>query len=335
MYIVIVGPAAVGKGIAMGPAYNMLKRLDITMSAQSTTRQALIEDLTESTTVEIYDGSTVTESNLTIFSKEFSVFLGHQNVELISNITDWFDCENEWTYKTKGRGTEKIEGLFVNLIGATTPGILQKTLTEDAISGGLTSRIVLVYAQEKSKIVPIPMLSTEAPKLLDHLERDLGSIACLHGEFRLTEDVIHKWVDWYIEQESEDTFKNHSRLQGYSGRRPLHLLKLMMIMSASRSDEMVITSDDFDTAVSTLREAEVCMPEVFKGYGQNVLAEFVEIAMNEIRKDGLLSKKDFLRRHVNDLDLEDLNKILGTLEGMGFCSLIAKPSGVYIRYLGG
>jgi len=196
MYIVLVGPAAIGKGISMGPALDLLNALGIKISAQSVTRQALIEDMLECTETRQVGTEMIQETSITIFSEEFSVFLGHQQVELVSNLTNWFDCPRTWTYKTKARGEEKLHGLYVNIIGATTPGILQKSLTEDALSGGFTSRVVLVYSDKKSKIVPIPAITKNEKDLYNKLLLDLQRISELQGHFRVTDEFIERWVDW-------------------------------------------------------------------------------------------------------------------------------------------
>lgn len=328
MFVVLVGPAAIGKGISMGPAEDMLAELGVRTSAQSTTPQALIEEMISGRKAEESE-----DSCLTIFSQEFSVFLGKQNHDLIAMLTNWFDCPNHWSYMTKARGEEKIVNLYLNVIGATTPGILQKTLTEDAISGGFTSRVILVFSDVESKIIPIPAVNNPGKELYTKLLLDLQRIGEMHGYFRVTQEVVDLWVEWYVRQKKEAPFKTHKQLCEYTGRRPMHLLKLMMIYSAARSDEMIIREEDFKNAWDCLRETESQMANAFRGYGRNELAQFVELAMEEIRVCGILYVKDFIRSHRSDVTAEDMERIIGTLVAMGFCKLIQTDKGKILKYV--
>jgi hypothetical protein len=159
MYIVLVAPSGKArKGTAMSPGLEILEDLNIHLAAESITREALIRELrTATTTVTNDDGTIEFHSSLTIYSPELVVFLGHNNPQLLSDLTDWYDCRRKWTYRTKTQGTDEIHGVWVNLIGATTPELLQSALPLDAIGGGLTSRMVFVFEETKGKIVPAPL----------------------------------------------------------------------------------------------------------------------------------------------------------------------------------
>lgn len=333
-YIVLVGPPAIGKGVAMGAASNMLRHCGIRISAQSATRQALIRDLTEATETEMLEDESVRlHSSLTIFSKELAVFLNQKDYQLISDLTDWYDCEDIWTYDTVSRGKESIEGLFVNLIGATTPEILQSTLPEGAVGGGLTSRIVFVYADKKSRCVPVPMESAQDELLQTCLKNDLERISFMSGEFKLEKLVVDKWITWYLEQESTTLFANTRRLLPYVGRRQAHFLKLMMVVSASRSSECVIRAVDFDTALLLLEECEMMMPKVFQGYGRSSISDLLPIYMKDISTRKRMLKREFAEQHVSDLDPADLDRVLQTLTTIGFCRIIETGTGDVIEFI--
>ena len=336
MYIVLVGPPAIGKGMAMGPARSMLHRAGVKMSASCTTLQAMIEDLLDATDTQLVDGNPVISSSLTVVSPEFAVFLGRNNGEFCDKITDLFDCPSPWSYKTKARGLEEMEAVFLNLIGATTPGLLQATMSGEAITGGLMSRVVLVYADKKSRIVPIPSAVVRDERLKDKLYRDLLHIADLEGQFKIAADLVDPWVDWYTQKDASDELARDRRFAAYCGRRHTHVLKLMMILSASRSDELIIRAEDFSRALSFIGEAETQMPKAFRGYGKNVLSEFIAAAQGEIETAKFIYLKDFKKRHLNDVSVEDIDRVLKALETTGFCKLVrGDKGGEIIKYTGG
>ena len=158
MYVVLVAPSGKArKGTAMGVGLQMLEELGVKLAAESITREALVRELANVSDKIIYPDNERVEfhSSLTIFSPELTVFLGHNNFQLMSDLTDWYDCRQKWIYRTKNMGTDEIVGVWVNLIGATTPSLIQTALPMDAIGGGLTSRIIFVCEQNKKRIVPV------------------------------------------------------------------------------------------------------------------------------------------------------------------------------------
>jgi len=69
-------------------------------------------------------------------------------------LTDLFDCEElPWKYRTKHSGSNVIPSVFLNLVAATTPDALASALPSTAIGGGLTSRIMFIWADKKYKKV--------------------------------------------------------------------------------------------------------------------------------------------------------------------------------------
>ena len=195
---------------------------------------------------------------MTIFAKELTVSSKHDNRQLIMDLTDWYDCDDSWTYRTKGSGTNSIIGVWVNMLGGTTPTLLNSTLTSEAASGGLTGRMIFVYAGKKGKSVPFPHLLKVNDNLRDDIINDLNIIAMMGGEFKIDEDFFNEYAKWYPQYEQNPPFHD-DRLAGYVERRPKHMLKLAMILSASRSDSRIMTVGDMHKNDALLREIEVNM----------------------------------------------------------------------------
>lgn len=270
LYVVLTAPAGKArKGTAMAPARRFIDRIGIPLAAEAVTREALIRTLKESEAVTNTEDGIIMHSSLTVFSPELTVFLGYNNIQLMSDLTDWFDCAEKWVYRTKTAGTDDIIGVFINLLGATTPDLIRSTLPLDAIGGGLTSRMIFVYEEKKGKIVPFPFMSEEARQLETKLYYDIECINMLQGQFKFTKGFLNMWGDWYTAQEGRNPFgKNYNKaFDGYIERRPTQILKLSMIMNASRTDEMVLEEQDLSRAVNLLERTEVKMPNVFGGIG--------------------------------------------------------------------
>lgn len=323
MYIVLVGPSGLGKGMAMGPAIEILRDMQIKLAAEATTREALIRDLSECTDTTIADGGKklAMHCSLTVFSEELTVFLGYSNLQLMADLCNWYDCRREWTYQTKHQGVDSIHGVWVNLLGGTTPELLQSSLPQDAIGGGLTARMILVYETKRGKIVPIPTLSERARKVRQDLLQDGYRIANMFGTFRVTDELVLAYTDWYNNQDKDKPQFSDPRFGGYLRRRPLHAIKVAMLLSASQSDDMVITAEHFDKARRIITETEANMGNTFRGMtAENTRAQLVSTLKQvaaALMQHQELSYAQLLQLFYQDIDKWGMDKILETLMGMG------------------
>lgn len=324
MYIVLVGPPGkVRKGTAMSFGSSFLSRIGVKISADSSTREALIQNITESqdTIIDEATGAMRFHSSLTIYAPELVVFLGYNQQQLMMDLTDWFDCgkgpDGIWTYRTKHQGTDNIVGIWINLIGATTPDLLRSSLSMDAIGGGLTSRIIFVYENEKYKSCPIPFLSPAEEQLGEDLYYDLEQIYMLKGEFKPTQGYIELWKEWYTESDANPIFDD-PRLAPYCERRPVHVMKLAMICSAARSDSLILEKQDLERSIQIMNMTERNMPATFSGIGKSPHADVLSRVMNEVGMRGEVSVRELQRKFYNDADARVLQLIIQTLENMGF-----------------
>lgn len=331
MYIVLIGPPGrCRKGTAMGQAQPFLRELGIRLSSNSITREALIRELQEAkATDHDEEGIPIYHASLTVFSKELTVFLGYKNNVLMSDLTDWYDCDDHWIYKTKTQGEDHIIGVWLNLVGATTPELIRSSLPEDMVGSGLASRCIFVYEENKGKIVVDPFITQKHTALQQKLISDLWRISSLSGQFRVTEDFIERWCGWYPVQDRETDFHD-PRFAGYLERRPTHLLKLSTILSASRSDDKLVSSYDFDRALRILKQVEVKMPYTFQGMGRNPQADLLMkiLVFLEARKE--VTHAELLQRFYNDADDRTLNLILDTLVNMKY----VLRAGSKLKYVG-
>lgn len=321
MYIVLVGPSAARKGTAMGPGLDILQSVGtIKIAANSTSLQALIKRLKETNhnDPDLETGEMIFHASMTVFSKEFTVFLGYQNNAMISALCDWYDCDKRWSYETISRQTEEIVGVWVNLIGATTPDLIRLCMPIEMIGGGLTSRIIYVVADKKAKSEPYPQTTVDEEEMKIHLIHDLEKIALLAGKFKYSEAFLSAWGDWYVDndQKPPDLGKH---FQGYLGRRATHVMKLAMISSASRHGTMHLELKDLYNAIDTITEVEQTMPGVFKGVGKNPYADVMQQSITWLctLNKPEVTVQEFYLRYQDDLDRFSLDRLIQSLEIIG------------------
>jgi len=333
MYIVLVGPSGSRKGTAMAPGLSLIKNMGIKVAAESTTREQLIRSLRESTNSVMTGDRLTMHASLTIFSKELTVFLGYNNLQLMADLCDWFDCGENWKYETKHCGVDDISGVWVNLMGATTPELLQSTLPRDAIGGGLTARMILIFERGKGKTIILPVLTKVEKDLGEKLQRDLEQINMMTGEFKFTEEWLEAYANWRHSQD-KNLPDLDTRFGGYIERRPIHLLKLCMILSASRSSSMVIDTADLERANNLLLDTEKRMHLAFSGVGRYKMADVLMNIWTFIAMRKEVDDRQIMKQFYYDVDKDEMHKMLRTLQTMGVISIGSSGDRMLIRYVG-
>jgi hypothetical protein len=145
---------------------------------------------------------------------------------------------------------------------------------------------------------------------------------------------MKQYIDWYIHQENHKPFKDE-RLAGYVERRPGHLLKLCMILCASRTNDMTITVFDLERAQFILGQTEIKMPQVFSGMGKNPLASVIHRAMQLLATYGEMTNEQLYTILSNDVDTYRYEQVLATLEASGYAKVIISGKKKIIKKMEG
>jgi hypothetical protein len=326
LYVVLVGPpgrckksTAMRTGRALGGQVPGME-----FSVDSTTRERLVLDMATS----FKDG----QSAITVHSSEFASLVTSSGMDMVAFLTDVFDSPLEWTHKTKSGGTNKIKAPFCNMLAAATPEWIAKGLPLDTIGIGFTSRIVFIYADTPRKKPPFPRLTEAQKRLSELLTEDLARIASLNGEFTFNDEAYAMYEAWYEARFDNPNPTHDPRLDGYFERKPMHLIKLCMIVSASKRDDLIITEDDLVQSLKMFDRAEQHMPKVFAAVGRNPLYAEQEAALELLVHSGEgFTKGQLLERLGHNIRVEELEEILQALQIVGKVQIL--PGGTY-KFIG-
>ena len=329
LYVVLVGPSATGKGTAMKYASDIIEQVpSVRLSAQATSLQALIRRMKETnlTDIDLITGEQQFHSSLTIFSTEFTVFLGYHNKELIAALCEWYDCHSRWSYETIARKKEEVIGVWVNILAGTTPDSIQSSLPLESIGGGLTSRIIFVYEEKKEKLVIFPTKTDEEIRLQQMLINDLEQISMLSGKMEYTDDFMAAYSNWCVEADKNPPFYD-TKFDGYCGRRRKHLISLAMVCNASRCSDMMMDAEDLARAAGYLAEVELKMGLVFKGMGKSdisgLISEAIVFIENSLTPE--IPLWQFARHFEGNMDKLIMDRVLVTLEASNYVQVKKRP----------
>ncbi len=348
LYVVFVGePGGPRKSQAISFGTKFLSEIpDITVCADSITPQAMIQDLEECCADEpMPDGTTFKHSSLTVTSKEFETFMGQksENAKMIIALTDLFDAQElPWRYRTKHSGSNVIPSVFLNILAATTPESLNSSFPSTAIGTGLTSRIMFIWADNKSKKITFPVETPEDIILRDKLVSDLFVISRMAGTYRYTEDSAKKWDHWYQNYDERHPNRkcNDPSFNGWYERKPLYIQKLSMIVAASESTEMFVKWKHIERAINYIEEVESPMSNVFRAVGRSLIAADVELLCSVVKSEGITSEKRLMSLVWRDIDSQKFDNVIQTAMKAGRISRVYehpnKPmlKGVFYTYIG-
>lgn len=339
-YICLVAPPGVaGKSTTADVGISLLRQVPgINFGPNVATWQALVTSLTESREdYPLPDGEFVPMCAITISSAELGNFLRPEDQEMVTLLTDLYDCREDVFKKvTKGGGDEIIVNHWINLIGCTTPAWIASNWGRYFIGGGFSSRMIFLFADHKRQLIAYPRRANGVePGLRQSLIDDLTEIAEIQGEFELTEEAYIWGTAWYENHNAGDNpLRLDPRTQGYWSRKQMHMHKTAMVLSAARRDTRVITLEDLRDAERYLQEVEPDMLAVFGEMNHELVADQMALVLEAIRSRGPLAKTTLYRLFVNRLGFETFNECLDGLIAAGLARLISDADGVKIHFSG-
>lgn len=321
IYVVLVAePGVARKTQAIKYGVNLLNTVpDIRLSADSSTKEAMTDDIKGSEVGELLtSGETLLHSSINIISKEFESFLGQkkENTRMLTALTDLFDCPDSWSARTRHSGSQDIIRPWVNLLAATTPDSLASSLPATAVGGGLTSRIMFVWADKKKKSVAIPSMTEEEVKIKEKLEKDLYQISRISGEYAMSADCLKKWIAWYNEfdeDESGERICTDKSFSGWYSRKPTYIIKVAMLRAAAEDNIMVIQWKHIEEAIKDIQEVELQMGNAFKAIGKSEVSAEVDTVMTIISNYGWISEKQLMTIVWRDIDSSKFDNVIDTI----------------------
>lgn len=294
-YILIVAPpGVVSKSTTAAIAIDLLRQVPgVKFGPQMVTWPALVKAFADAKEEFEFEDAWHPMCAMTIESSELGNLINPADREMIDLlVTLWDSKTGALDKRTKTSGSDEVVNPWINMIACTTPAWIEGNFPEYVIGGGFTSRCLFVYAEKKEKLVAYPTRSI--PKELADIKvlllQDLEHIAnTMVGPFTLDPTAIEWGTKWYESHNgSPPDHLNDERFAGYLARKQTHMHKLAMVLSASRNDSRIITTEDLITADEMLTDLEKDMPKVFARIGRSEQSIQAERFIKHVQQQGAI-----------------------------------------------
>jgi hypothetical protein len=296
---------------------------ELNMSADTTSKEALIQDMEDfGADEQMPDGTLFKHCSVNIISREFESFLGQkkENTKMVVFLTDLFDAkEIPWRYRTKTSGSNKLASPFLNLLAATTPDSIASCLPSSAIGGGLTSRMLFIWADCKYKKVALPQNTSAVLKLRQHLVDDLFQISRIVGNYEFSKSGSEKWVTWYNDYDEDNLNRlcKDPTFNGWYSRKPMYILKVAQAFAAAKTNKLIMEWDYIAESIEAIEEIEKDMTQVFRAVGKSQVTSEVDMLMQIIKQRRAIDEKALKNLVWRDMDASKFDNVIATVTGTG------------------
>lgn len=323
-YIFIIGNSGeVRKSTSTGIGYSLIDDSGIVrLMSERLTDRSLINQMKRSKTEFYHDFERKKfsrQSAVYAYASELVIFLKEVKGSISELLTTLWDCPKKWTYETHGDGEIELDGVCLNILGASTPTWLQRSIPAEEMEGGLASRIVFVVEMNPPERYNAWGVPKEARPLIDEMKpkliEDLRRFCLIQGTFTYTDDAKNFYESWYKKHRKNTKNITDIRFKGYYSRKPVTVWKLAMILSIAESDELIFSSKHVKTALDWLDEIEDSMLEAFGVIGDNPLAKGMKTVFDSVKnqKDGV-NAADVYRTMYTSYNKKEFEQIIHEMQ---------------------
>lgn len=331
-YIMLVAHPGVGKTRTINEGRDLVMGLpEFHLAPISMTFASLVDKLVKSKRVIIRPGEDPLEYNtMAIFADELGAFIHKYDNEMIDGLANfYYNTPYDQTRRTSDINI-KIRSPQINILCGSTPQNLTDLMPEKAWGQGFTSRLMMVFSDER--IIGDDFAEESSADFTD-LAHDLGLINDLIGQFEVTAEyrtAVNHWRGL-----GEPPVPSHPKLIHYVTRRREHLYKLSMVAAIDRSNALILTRDDFNTAMRWLLDAESTMLDIFKAGATNADAQAMDEILHfiKINDRGFGVNEQSITRFAGErIPLHSILRVIEIMERSGQIYLHGTDRNTQLRY---
>ena len=301
MYVMLVGLAGTKKSTAIKISAKLIKQAGYDKFAAKKTRQEkFLIDLAETSGIsEGFEGegaalkgedildmnlfgtediSDMAPAEVFVAADEINNFIGTGNLDFMSILGELWDIDEPYDYKLKNSKSVIIPNPTISILGGNTFVGFNKLFPPEATEQGFFSRMLFIYAEPKGRLFTIP--PEPDMELQARLIAQLKEIkAKVQGKVTMTADAYTLLDKIYKGWPGIDD----ARFDSYENRRIIHLLKLAMLIAATKLSTEIKYADILE-ANTILTYTEQLMPKALGEFGKAKDSDVVHKIMAMLNK---------------------------------------------------
>lgn len=319
-YIMLMGDPGVRKSTAINIAKGLLRESGYSRFGpdKSSKEQFLAEmkqyDDSDSIAAEDLEALTLDEpSEVYVVAGEFTDFIGPNNMEFVTLLTNLWDCPEEYKNPKRTAKNVMVHQPTVSILGGNTQQGFALAFPPEALGNGFMSRLIMVHGDSTGIMIPWPKPADAmlGASLANHLSEIKAKVK---GEFTKGKGVDELGARMYKECVPVD---DH-RFKHYATRRFTHLLKNAMILAAADLTTE-IQVEHLLKANTLLAYTETKMPKALGEFGKSKYSETANTILGILNKAiRPVSLNELWKRVANDLTkISELGDIMKNLHHAG------------------
>lgn len=250
IYVALISShPATKKGIPIGLCKTLLQEVDRTrIISGCNSIQGIIKQLGAQKT--LGSGGVIGDAHAIILSDEFHTLLTEdpKALSILTGLYGTHEHEKVWEYTLK-ESQIVLKSPCLTMLVASNEMLFSKVITAKEIEGGFIGRIIMV---KESGVRRFNSLAFPPKHKLNPagLAIRLVEISKIRGEFNWSDEVRDLYDQWYLKMQGED----HSDTTGAYGRLGDQVLKVAMLISLSKKNELVLDWEDIELAIDKCEE---------------------------------------------------------------------------------
>jgi hypothetical protein len=208
------------------------------------------------------DGGLLLSHECIGLSEEMQGILPDQDLGHLTLYNILYDLPNIHKAVTRTHGEIKLESPYCSILTGAQPAFLATTMPEQAWGMGFMSRSIMVFDTPRERRSMFELRDVDH-KLKADLIADLKAISALTGWMEWSTDAIKLYDEWWVVEGGKPVPTQKRLAMGYNSRRELHMAKLAMIHSLSRSSDLLVELCDVKNAILDLLHFEAQMKNIF------------------------------------------------------------------------
>jgi len=331
-YIFLVAKSGLcKKSVAMETGLNLIQKIeDITVVHGRATVEGLIDLMNKAAPDP--SGLIKPDGSLLVHADELAYLFGKASyiTDLITFFTAAYSSKTRMDFLTRNKGLAKVRNPCPSILAGTTPEQMGDIFPSLVLASGFMARVLLVWGSNVERVAK-PALRREMEDALIH---DLGCISQLCGEIKLTEEADDYFDSWYEALKPPEV----PELIAFYQRKHDHALKAAICISVAESDEMKITLDHLNAAISAIEYVEARIPDAIASIGATIQSTIGDQIVNIIRSKApsSISHSAVLRRIYKRLNYgaQEFQQIIESLKQAEKIKEVASERGIFYTLWG-